>query len=84
MGAISVVRDFKNLSNGPGLDFQKVRGDPKHLTQILETGNSISVVGQNLIKNRKPKRGNFDNPIPIFSDGLVPHMAASAGANAWS
>ena len=51
MGAISMVRNFKNHSNGPGLEFQEVRGDPKHLTQILETGNSISVVGQNPIES---------------------------------
>ena len=77
-----MVRDFKNHSDSPDLEFQKVRGNPKHLTQVLETGDSISVVGQNRIESREPKRGNLNDPIPIFSDGLIPHMAASAGANA--
>ena len=59
-----------------------MRGNPKHLTQIFEASHSIRVVGQNCIIGRESEGSYFNDPIPIFGNWLIPHMAASAGANA--
>ena len=52
------------------------------MAQIFEAGNCISVVGQDCVIGREPEGGDPKDSFPIFGNGLIPHMAASAGANA--
>ena len=52
------------------------------MTQIFQAGDCVSVVSQNSVIGREPKGGDPKDSFPIFGDRLIPHMAASARANA--
>ena len=78
---ICIIGHPKNFSNSSSLKLKERRRDPIYLTEVLETGNGISIISENGVISRKPTSTNPKNSTPVFCNRLIPHYVASRWAN---
>ena len=78
---ISIVGNFKDLGNSPGLESKKRGGGPVYLTKVFETWDSISIISQEGKVSRKSTCRNPENSTPVFGDRLVPHRVTRRRSN---